>query len=106
MDEEREAVAEAKVAQGGASTRAITALVLGIVGLGFCPPTAIVALIIAKLELNAIAKGKSSPQGRGLALAGYILGIVGAVFIVFWITYFIVIICLGLGACVLENVGL
>ncbi len=106
MDEEREPVAEAKVAPGGASARAITALVLGIVGLGFCPPTAIVALITGKLELSAIARGKSSPQGRGLALTGYILGIVGAVFMVFWIVYVIVIICLGLGACFLENVGL
>ena len=81
MNEENMSVGETKGAQQGASTKAIVALVLGILGLAFCPPTAIVAWIIGKQELNAIARGESSAQGRGLALAGFILGIIGTVLV-------------------------
>ncbi len=81
MNEEKKTVGETKGAGGGASTKAIVALVLGILGLACCPPTAIVAWIVGKQELSAIAKGESSAQGRGLALAGFILGIVGTVII-------------------------
>ncbi len=82
MNEEKMSVGETKGAQEGASTKAIVALVLGIVGLVFCLPTAIVAWILGKQELNAITRGESSAQGRGLALAGFILGIVGTVLVV------------------------
>ena len=80
--EEKKATPEVRVEQDKASGRAITALILGIAGLVFCPPTAIVAWILGKIELNAIRRGESSSQGRGLALAGYILGIVGTIFII------------------------
>jgi len=87
VNEEKKDVPEAKGAQQGASTKAIVALVLGILGLAFCPPTAIVAWILGKQELNAIARGESSPQGRGMAKAGFILGIIGTVLIVLWIIF-------------------
>ena len=98
-------IGETKAAGGSGSTKATVALVLGILGLGFCPPTAIVAWILGKQELNAIARGESSPKGRGLALAGYVLGIIGAALMVFWIIiiYVIAIICVGVGSGLLEN---
>ena len=59
---------------------AITALVLGIVGvvcswvivLNFA--LGIAALIIGIIEFKKISAGTSSPKGRGMALAGIILG--------------------------------
>ena len=65
-----------------ASGRAVTALIMGIVGIVVCAPLAIVAWVLGKLELNAIARGESSSKGRGLAMAGYILGIVGTILII------------------------
>ncbi len=85
VNEEKVSIGKTKGAGGGASTKAIVALVLGIVGLVFCPPTAIVAWILGKQELNAIARGESSAQGRGVALAGFILGIIGTVLVVSFI---------------------
>lgn len=61
--------------QGGASGRAIAALVLGIVSLVACGCFAgIAALILAYGELKAIDAGQSSPAGRGYAKAGLIMG--------------------------------
>src|SRR3990172_423287 len=65
-----------------ASGLAITALVLGIVGvvcswiivLNFA--LGIAALVIGIIEFKKISAGTSSPKGRGMALAGIILGVV------------------------------
>lgn len=68
--------------QGGhhepASSRAITALVLGILSIvctGFL--TGIPAIIIGNMELKAIKSGHSTKSSEGLARVGFILGIVG-----------------------------
>ena len=59
---------------------AITALVLGIVGVvcflfpGLNFALGIAALIIGIIEFKKISAGTSSPKGRGMALAGIILG--------------------------------
>ena len=76
MDEEKQIVPEKKD-EGKPGTRAIVALILGIVGIVFCQPTAIAALIVGKMELNSIARGETPEQGRGFAMAGYIMGIIG-----------------------------
>ncbi|MCL4377442.1 MAG: DUF4190 domain-containing protein [Actinobacteria bacterium] len=71
---------------------AIVSLVTGIVGivigcipiaggfLGFC--SAVAAIITGALEHRKIEKGESSPKGKGMAIAGLILGIVAIVFAV------------------------
>ncbi|MCL6475191.1 MAG: DUF4190 domain-containing protein [Firmicutes bacterium] len=64
------------MAGGGPSSRATTALVLGILGLLCCGLLGIPAMIIGKQEMNSIDQGLAPVEGRGLAQAGYILGIV------------------------------
>ncbi len=61
---------------GGPSSRATTALVLGILGLLCCGLLGIPAIIIGKQEMNSIDQGLAPVEGRGLAQAGFILGIV------------------------------
>ena len=62
---------------GPASGLSIAALVLGIVGL-CCSPLSIIAVVLGLVEWNSINQGKSPRAGYGLALAGWILGIVGS----------------------------
>ena len=76
MDDEKQVVPE-KRDEGKPGTRAIVALILGIAGIVFCQPTAVAALIVGKMELNSIARGETPKQGRGFAMAGYVMGIVG-----------------------------
>jgi hypothetical protein len=79
---------------------AIVSLVTGIVGiviccipvaggfLGFC--SAVAAIVTGVLELKKIERGESSVKGKGMALTGFILGIVAAVFTVVVIILLIV----------------
>ena len=62
-----------------ASSQAVIALVLGIVGLLFCQPIGIAAWIIGAKERKAIERGESPEAGMGLATAGWILGIIDTV---------------------------
>jgi len=64
---------------GSSSSRAMTALILGIVGLVCCGLAAPFAWHLGRAELKSIDAGQSSAEGRGLATAGQILGIVGTV---------------------------
>ncbi|MEO7673641.1 MAG: DUF4190 domain-containing protein [Pyrinomonadaceae bacterium] len=64
-------VAAQSGAPGGASQRAIIALVLAIVGLLCCGPlTGVPAAIVGWLELDAIKSGKSPEAGKLLAQIG------------------------------------
>ncbi|HDZ86460.1 hypothetical protein LCGC14_1750490 [marine sediment metagenome] len=74
-----------------ASTQAITALILGIVGLVFCQLIGIAAWIIGAKERNAIKRGESPEAGMGLATAGWILGIIDTALIVIFLFVGIVI---------------
>jgi hypothetical protein len=76
--------------QDKASGRAITSMILGIAGLVCCGLlAAIPALILGKIELNAIKRGEASAAGTGLAFAGFIMGIIGiciqVIVIIVWI---------------------
>jgi hypothetical protein len=83
---------------------AIVSLVTGIVGivigcipiaggfLGFC--SAVAAIVTGVLERKKIERGESSVKGKGMALAGLILGIVAVVFAVVMI---ILLIVMGMG---------
>ncbi|MEJ5251188.1 MAG: DUF4190 domain-containing protein [Armatimonadota bacterium] len=82
------------MAGGGPSSQATTALVLGILGLVFgwmcCGLLSIPAIIVGKQEMNRIDQGLSPIEGRGLAQAGYILGIIGLVWLVLGVIYALV----------------
>jgi len=67
---------------GGPSSRATTALVLGILGVVCCQLLSIPALVIGKSEMNDVDRGLAPVEGRGFAQAGYILGLVGVIFLV------------------------
>jgi len=64
----------------GTNTKAIWALVLGILGVLCCSPLGIVALILGRSAQTEIAQ--TGQGGQGMAKAGFILGIVGIVFMV------------------------
>ncbi|MFS8101329.1 DUF4190 domain-containing protein [Lentzea alba] len=72
---------------------AILALVLSCVGFVTCGITAIVGVIFGHIAMGKIKRGEE--DGRGLALAGLI---VGYVVIVGWVLYFVFIVFLiGIG---------
>jgi hypothetical protein len=74
-----------------ASNQAITALVLGILGLVCCSIAAPFAWYFGQTELTAIRDGRSSTAGEGMAMAGKITGIIGTIIMVFallWILFF------------------
>jgi hypothetical protein len=62
----------------GASGKAVTILVLAIVGLVCCPLTAPVAWLMGHLELRAIRAGQAPAANQGLAQIGMVLGIIGS----------------------------
>lgn len=64
------------------SSRAILALIFGILGLLSVGLFSIPAWILGKAERQAIETGASPDSGRGMAEAGYILGIIGVVILV------------------------
>ena len=67
-----------------ASTRATTALVLGLIGMSGCLPFGYAGLVLGYLEKSAIERGESEPGGRNLA--------VGAI----WIGWFTIALSAGL----------
>ncbi len=69
----------------GPSGLSIAALVTGILGM------AIVPLILGAIDLNRIKKGFSSPAGRGMSIAGLVLGIIETIG---WIIYIIIAVVL------------
>lgn len=68
-------------------TNAILALVLSCVGLATCGVTAIVGVIFGHIAMGRIKRGEE--DGRGMALAGVIIGYV---VIVGWLLYLAIII--------------
>ncbi len=68
--------------QEPASSQAIWALVVGIMGLLMCQPLCPIAWWLGATELRNIRAGLSPPSGQGLAMAGMILGIIGTFLLV------------------------
>lgn len=61
----------------GPSGKAIASLILSIVSIFTCGPLlSIPGLIIGKMEMNAIAEGRSPQAGMGYAKAGFWIGVV------------------------------
>lgn len=59
---------------GGASGRAIAALVLGIIGLNCAFLPGVVGLVLSQQELAAIERGEAPQTGRSLARGARVLG--------------------------------
>jgi mannose/fructose/N-acetylgalactosamine-specific phosphotransferase system component IIC len=65
-----------------ASKEAVTALVLGILGIVCCGLVAPVAWYLGQNELRAIRLGQASAAGEGMAMAGRILGMIGTALLI------------------------
>jgi len=77
-----------------ASSKATTALVLGILGIVCCGLCAPFAWIIGSGELKKIKSGFSSQAGKGFAQAGMIMGIIGTILVIISIIGIIIYIAL------------
>ena len=73
----------------GPSGLSIAALVTGILWLTIVP------IILGAIDLSRIKNGAASPRGRGLDIAGIVLGALG---VIGWIVIIIVAVAVGLGA--------
>jgi hypothetical protein len=65
--------------------RASTALILGILGLVLCGVLAPFAWRIGKTTVNEIDASNGQLGGRGSAQAGYVMGIIGTIWIGLWL---------------------
>jgi hypothetical protein len=70
-----------------ASQQAITALVLGILSLVCCPLVGPVAWYMGNAEGKAIREGRAPAAGETLAKVGFILGILGSLWLAFWLIW-------------------
>jgi hypothetical protein len=84
--------------QPQAST-AVAALVLGIVGLVFCPLCGPVAWVLGRKAEQEVDASGGLIGGRGIGTAGKILGIIGTIFIVLLIAFIV------LGVAASENIA-
>ena len=76
--------------------QATLSMILGIVGVVVCQLTAPFALVIGRRAMNEIDASGGTLGGRGMAQAGFILGIIGCVFLALFLLYIIfVVIILG-----------
>jgi hypothetical protein len=82
--------------------RAMTSLVLGIVGLVICQVLSPFAWVIGKKAVNEIDASQGRLGGRGSAQAGYILGIVGTVLLclgaVVFVIWLVLLVAIGTSA--------
>lgn len=66
--------------KGQTSSNAVLALILGILSILCCGFLAgIPAIILGRAEMKAVDEGRTAESNRGLAKAGFIMGIIGAV---------------------------
>lgn len=75
--------------------RAMTSLVLGILGIVCCGIVAPIALVIGRNAVREIDASGGRIGGRSTAQAGYILGIVGTVLLVLGVIWAIVVAATG-----------
>lgn len=80
----------------------IAALIVGIVCLVFACGYGVTllgspaALIMGRVSMNRIDRSGGTLSGRGLALAGFVLGIVGTVLLVLFIALIVTIVLIGI----------
>jgi hypothetical protein len=77
------------------SSKAVTALVLGIVGLASCPFASIPAIFVGRSATREIDASQGRLGGRGIATAGFVLGIVGTTIVVLAFLLVVVVFVFG-----------
>ena len=93
-DKAEEVKAEVVGSEDRPGPMAIISLICGILSvLCHCVPFAgsfigfalsVAAIVLGIIEIRKIGKGESSSRGRGMAIAGIILGAVGIIFGIIW----------------------
>lgn len=77
--------------QPGTSGFAVTALVVGLGQICTWPITSILAIVFGNIALDRIAQSNGQLKGRGMAIAGIVLGWIGVAFLgalaVAWLVY-------------------
>ncbi|MGE0130056.1 MAG: DUF4190 domain-containing protein [Blastocatellales bacterium] len=82
--------------QGGASGRAIAAMILSIVSIFTCGPfMSIPGIILGKMEMDAIREGRASAAGETLAKIGFYVGIVSTAIYCLGILAWLLIVIVG-----------
>ena len=74
------------------NTKALVSMILGIVGIVICGLLGPVALILGRQAKAEIAASNGQQKGGGMAQAGFILGIVASVFLIFQIIYIVAVV--------------
>jgi hypothetical protein len=77
------------------SGKATTAMVLGIVGLVACGIAGIVAIVLGNQAKNEIDASGGQLEGRGMALAGIIMGWIAVGIMVLGVAIFLLIVIVG-----------
>src|SRR5919109_535991 len=70
--------------------KAVTAMVLGILGIAVCGVVAPFAWSFGKTSLDNIRASPGRYAGEGMAQAGYILGIIGTCLLILAVIFFVV----------------
>lgn len=86
-----------------ASGRAVAALILGILSLvcmGFL--AGIPAIILGKMEMNAIRAGTAPAAGESAAKVGFVLGIIGTTLTCLSMIFFFIMVALGVSMSAME----
>jgi hypothetical protein len=79
--------------------KAMTSLVLGILGLVICTPIAPFAWRIGKRAVDEIDASGGQWGGRSTAKAGYVLGLIGTILLIIGVLAFVLVLVVGgLGA--------
>lgn len=90
--------------QQGASTQAVVALVLAILGWVGCGCLlSVPAIFVAHAEIGAIERGESSPAGKGMAQAAFWVAIANVVVYVLLIGLYVALVATGVVAGVLSH---
>ena len=85
------------------NSKAVPALVLGILSLVCCPIAGPVAIWFGRSSMAEIDASGGTQGGRGMGLAGFILGIIGSVYALLIILWFIFVILLAVGSAGIHN---
>lgn len=113
MNEGHNEMAVEEKTKGQASGTAIASLILGIISV-ICMCSCILtvvgifsgvpAIILGRLEMKNIRQGRSSSQGRSIATAGLILGIIGTAISFLALLIYLSIIIFGISTDIWESV--
>ncbi|MGH3411654.1 MAG: DUF4190 domain-containing protein [Marmoricola sp.] len=88
------------------SGKAVAALVLGILAFVSCGPfTAIPAIFVGRSAMRDVDASQGRLQGRGMATAGFVLGILGTVLFAILIALVIIVVVIGLSSTDCHNTG-